>query len=371
MHFHFLRFLFVMIASLAVAGVTAQGVPVGISYQAIVRDPSGNEIVNETVTVEFAIRLGAPDGPITYEEFHATVITNQYGLFNVNIGNGVNTGNGTYSSLALVPWGSDVFFLEVRATIPGQGASEIIGVSQLLTVPYAFFANRAQTVAVESDGDTQNELIDDFSLNGTVLTITENNADYAVDLSGLIGSGGNDNDPENELITSAQISQTYELTVTEGGNNTSIDLSSVAYATWQEGVNSVFQNEHRVGIGTDSPQSGLHLEGSLSLSVATLTGGFYDFNSQTDLADKSVFVCNVSDEDVTIELPSATVCSGRIYKFRKFFSGVVTSNDVNLSAVADEYVDGQSVFGMNHIYAEYLTIISDGSNWYVIDHSKE
>jgi hypothetical protein len=348
-----------------------QGVPDAISYQAVVRDPSGNELVNEAVSITFAVRSGAPDGELVYEEFHAAVITNQYGLFQLNIGEGVNTGNGQYNGLNLIPWGMGNYFLEVSATIPGQGASEIIGVSQLLTVPFAFFANRAQTVAIESDGDTQNELIDDFSLTGTLLTITENNEDYSVDLSSIVGGGGNDNDPQNELISSSQISPDHVLTITEAGVNTSVDLQSVAYATWNEDENGVYQQQQHVGIGTATPTSRLHVEGSYSASVVTLSSGLHDMNSQTDLADNQVFICNVTDEDVNIELPPAANCEGRIYKFRKFFSGVVTSNDVNLAAFGSELVDGQTIFGMNHIYTEYLTIISDGLNWYVIEHSKE
>lgn len=371
MRLHLLSFLFIALCCMKVTGILAQNVPNGISYQAIVRDLSGNEIVNETVTIEFAIRTGTPDGSIAYEEFHGSVSTNQYGLFNLTIGTGVNTGIGTYNSLALIPWGSTAFFLEVRANIPGQGATEIIGVSELLTVPYAFFANKAQTVEVESDGDTQNELIDDFSLNGTILTITENNADYSVDLSALSGGGDNDNSPDNELITSVQLSPDHTITLTEGGSDITVDLTSVAHATWDEGTDAVYQNDHPVGIGIDSPQSRLHVGGSLSLAVSTLSGGIYDFVTDAQLADKSVFICNVTTEDVTIQLPSAVTAAGRIYKFRKFFNGAVTSNDVNLAAVDSEYIDGQTVYGMNHIYPEYLTIISDGFNWYIIDHAKE
>lgn len=367
-----IRILFCLVLSLAFGYARAQGVPEGISYQAVVRDPSGNEIVNESVSIEFAIHSSSTDGPVVYEEFHALVNTNQYGLFQVNIGNGVNTGNGLYNNLSAVPWGSADFFLEVRATIPGQGASEIIGVSQLLTVPYAFYANRAQTVAVESDGDTQNELIDDFSLDGAVLTITENNADYSVDLSGLLtGGGDNDSDPQNELIESAQVSGNNILTITEGGVNTSIDLDQVAHSTWSQSANAVYQDQMNVGIGTATPQSSLHVDGSVSFAVATLGEGLYNLTVQPDLAEKHVFICQVSDGDVNIELPSAATATGRTYKFRKYFTTPVTSNDVNLSAVDGEFVDGQLIYGMNHIYAEYLTIISDGQNWYVIEHAKE
>jgi len=363
-----LSFVFLVLCSVV---AYAQSVPDSISYQAVVRDLSGNEIANESVTIEFAIRSGNPVGPIVFEEFHSLVNTNQYGLFSVFVGNGVPTGNGLYNSLTMIPWEMNIYFLEVRATIPGQGAAQIIGVSQLLTVPYAFYAAKAGSVITESDGDTQNELIDDFYLNGSVLTITENNADYSVDLSGLAGGGDADADASNELITDVVVTPAHTLQITEASTTTNTDLSTVAYATWSESSTAVFQTTQNVGIGTEDPKSTLDVNGSVSLSVISLNEGLHDLVSNPSLASKTVFICNVTSADVSIELVSAATCPGRIYKFRKFFTGAVTSNDVNIAAANGETVDGQNIYGMNSIYAEYLTIISDGNNWFVIDHAHE
>lgn len=348
----------------------AQLSPDGISYQAVVRDAFGNELVNQTVTVEFAIRSGVPDGNIVYEEIHNLIPTNQFGLFTAIIGGGVETGNGIYSSLNLIPWENQTYFLEVRAIIPGQGNPQLIGVSQLLSVPYALFASEAASVLYESDGDTQNELIDDFSLSGSVLTITENNLDYSVDLSSLPLSSG-DPSSENELISTVAISSSHQLTIEEGANDFEVDMSGLAYATWNESTSAVYNTTQKVGVGTSNPTSTLQVNGSLAVGVATINGGDYDMNASSANADVSVLICDVTTDDVIIHLVPAASCPGRMYKFRKWFDGITTSNDVLIVGASGELVDGSDLYELSSINAEYATIISNGTAWFIIDHYHE
>ncbi len=366
MHPKVLIFFLLCIANIA---CLAQMAPDQISYQAVVRDNFGNELSDQAVTIEFAVRQGSIDGVIVFEEYHDLVQTNQYGLFSAIIGNGIPTGVGLFTTMSLIPWQTDIYFLEVRAAIPGQGSTQILGVSQMLAVPYAFYSAKAGSVLFESDGDTQNELIDGFALDGTILTITENNDDYSVDLSSL--SGGSDGDPTNELITEVALNATNQLEITEGGLTHTIDLDEAIHSAWQENASGVFNDTDKIGIGTSTPTSNLTVQGSMACGVKMLNGEYYNLASNPANEETLIFLCDVTSQDVTIGLIPASSCPGRIYKFRKMFTGVITSNDISIVATVGEYIDGLPIFEMTNIYAEYAAIVSNGVNWYVIEHSKD
>jgi hypothetical protein len=363
------RFVTTLLLFLTCLATWAQA-PASMSYQAVLRDNAGNQLVNQTVTMEFAIRAENPEGNIVFEEYHDLIPTNQFGLITTSIGTGVLTGNGIYSSLTQIPWEATSYFLEVRAVIPGEGAPLIIGVSQLLTVPYAHFATKAATVISESDGDPTNELIEDFSLSGSILSITENNVEYSVDLSTITGMD-DDNATDNEIITQTSLNSQFELEIEEGTHTTTVDLSAVAYSTWNRNSAGVYNLVDQIGVGTSAPNSTLDIGGSLGLSVTTLNGESLDLNTSNANASTVIFICDVTTQDVNIQLLSAANCPGRIYKFRKLFNGSSTSNNVNINAPIGESIDFNSTYVMSHSLAEFLTVASDGNNWFVIDHSKD
>lgn len=316
--------LFAVLLSIA---AQAQVFPPGISYQAVMRDINGEELSNTSVSVDFTIRKNTMDGQVVFEESHHLVATNQFGLFTVIIGNGVNTGTGIFNSLVEIDWGNDHYFLEVRAIIPGQGNPQVLGVSQLLAVPYAHYAAKADSVINEADGDPENELIEDISLDGLVLSIVEN------------------------------------------GQENSVDLGPVGYATWNKNVGVVYNLNEKIGIATATPQSSLSVNGSIAAKVLKISGEQFIMNSLN--ADIHVIICDVTSNNIHVNLIEASSCSGRIYKLRKFFSGANTSNNVQLTPATGEFIDGLSSFSMDHSLAEYITIVSDGIGWYLIDHSKE
>lgn len=105
-------------------GLMAQS-PQMFNYQAVVRDNAGEPLVNEDVTMEISILQGSPDGaPVVIETHQAT--TNELGLVNLHIG--------SMLPLDEVDWSAGPYFLEVKLN------GELMGVSQLLSVPYALHA---------------------------------------------------------------------------------------------------------------------------------------------------------------------------------------------------------------------------------------
>ena len=128
-----LGFLF---AYLVYAVAMAQ-TPPGFHYQAVVRDDAGQPLVNEEVNLAIDILKGSHDGMVVFSESHL-LETNAIGLVNIQVG--------SLEPMLDIAWGDDLFFVQV--SMDGQ----IMGTTQLLSVPYAL---HAQTSADSFSGDYQ------------------------------------------------------------------------------------------------------------------------------------------------------------------------------------------------------------------------
>lgn len=126
----------------------AQFTPQGFNYQSVVRDPNGNALSNQTITLLFAIRSGASNGPIAYAE-KQTVSTNEFGLVNLTIGQGGQPQLGDFAS---INWGGGAKYLTV-AIETSPGAFDDLGATQLMSVPYALYAQTAANGGQGGGGD--------------------------------------------------------------------------------------------------------------------------------------------------------------------------------------------------------------------------
>lgn len=124
--------------------------PLGIPYQAVVRDNNGQPIANSALMTRFTLHEQTPTGSISYQETHNTS-TNSQGLIALTFGEGTPT-IGTFSS---INWAQAVKFLQVETDL-GNGYTEI-GTQQLMSVPYALYSgnsnqtnNSGQTLSTDS-----------------------------------------------------------------------------------------------------------------------------------------------------------------------------------------------------------------------------
>ncbi len=125
--------VYTLVAALMLAwGVYAQA-PASIKYQGVARNSTGAPIANGTITVQFDIHSGSASGPVVWTETHTGVTTNQFGLFNINMGS-ITAGLDTVFSA-----GQE--FLEVSVDF-GTGLTSM-GTSQFLSVPYALYAQNS------------------------------------------------------------------------------------------------------------------------------------------------------------------------------------------------------------------------------------
>ncbi len=208
--------------------------PEGFKYQAVVRNAQSVIIYDQAVGIQLTIRQGSADGMAVYTETFATT-TNAYGLVDLTIGTGTST-----DDFSAIDWASGSYFIETAIDVTGGTSYAIMGVSQLMSVPYALHAKTVKMVD-DDDADPTNE-IQDISLSGTDLTITDGST---VDLSNI----GNDDDadPTNE-IQDISLSGT-NLTITDGST---VDLSDIADdGDWvvSSGTNYTNSNDGNIGIG--------------------------------------------------------------------------------------------------------------------------
>ena len=158
-------FLFLLVCSLVASAQSPQG----ISYQAVATDVQGAPLDNQAIVVRFSILEAAPTGAAVYIETHNTS-TDPYGMFNLNLGMGIHEG-GAASSLAEVNWGLAAHFLKVELDIEGDGGFVSIGTQQMMSVPYALYAEQAGNAGDDQDQDPTNEL-QTLSLSGDTLSLS-------------------------------------------------------------------------------------------------------------------------------------------------------------------------------------------------------
>ncbi len=127
------KILLVTVGILLVIGVLAQA-PASFSYQAALRNADGSIIANQPATVVIDILQGNAEGTSVFTETH-NVTTNSQGIINLAVG--------SIEDLSVVDWSANLHF--VRITFNGV----VMGVVQLLSVPYALHANTAEAVTGE------------------------------------------------------------------------------------------------------------------------------------------------------------------------------------------------------------------------------
>jgi hypothetical protein len=115
-------------------------VPLGISFQGVVRNSTNEIIDNEAIKIRFTITKGTSTGPEVFKEIHATT-TNNNGLFSLVIGNGTIE-NGALNTII---WSDGPYFLKREIDIDSDGNYEIVGDSEFWTVPYSFYASASDS----------------------------------------------------------------------------------------------------------------------------------------------------------------------------------------------------------------------------------
>jgi len=147
-----------------------------INYKALIRDNSGNPILNQAITVEFDIL--ANGNTSVYKEQHSPT-TDANGLIILNIGNGTLL-SGDFNT---IDWASTPHFLNTKIDT-GNGLTDM-GTTEFMAVPYAKHATTA-TIALNAGATRINDLIDGKTTISSSLYLGSNAG--ALDITGSSNS---------------------------------------------------------------------------------------------------------------------------------------------------------------------------------------
>ena len=134
------RILMLCVWLFAITFMRAQ-VPQAISYQAVAYDEEGNVLSNKAVSVQLEILQGSISGAVVYQEVHRAA-TSSNGVLNLRIGQG-ETAEYDFSS---IDWSQAPYFVRLSMDTQGGDAYKEVAVSQMLSVPYALYAEKAGSV---------------------------------------------------------------------------------------------------------------------------------------------------------------------------------------------------------------------------------
>jgi hypothetical protein len=159
---------------------TAVGAPKAFNYQGVVRNLNGSPIVSSVVSLRASILRNNENGIVQYQETHKTT-TSSTGLFSLQIG----TGTVAAGSLEAIEWGKDTYFIKLEFDPQGGSNFEFLGTMQLLSVPYALYAEKTNLTGekglVIQDNKITNTLVTDKGdiylnkvYNGLILKASEN-----------------------------------------------------------------------------------------------------------------------------------------------------------------------------------------------------
>jgi hypothetical protein len=154
-------------------------VPQKMSYQAVVRNASNALVINAPVGMQISILQGSATGTAVYVETQNPT-TNDNGLVSLEIGNGIVV-SGVFAS---IDWATGPYFIKTETDPAGGSNYSIVGTSQLLSVPYAMYAETSgnNTSYLPGNGIT---ISNDSIINNAPDQIVNINGTGQTNVSGL------------------------------------------------------------------------------------------------------------------------------------------------------------------------------------------
>lgn len=362
--------------------------PEAFKYQAVTRDLSGNILANQSVSFQISILQGSSSGSSVYTETHSGT-TNAFGLINLEIGNGtVVSGDFT-----IISWGSDLYFVKIEMDETGGTNYQLMGTSQLLSVPYSLNAKTADNVFSGNYNDLSNQPVipantsDLTNDNGFITNADDADADSTNELQSL--SFSNDT---LSLLNGGSVVLPYDSALWTKANDTTINYNNVTInkvnsssAEYNMRISQYINPYKALEIGRGV--NGIRFDfGTAHESITAFTTGSKQFYIGTaDSNNVNLKTLNQTRMTITgsgkvgigTTSPSATFTVAGIAHFTQYAvpafgegleigylpatGGVITSFDRDTPAWKDLYINGDNVYiGTNSGVSKQLSITSNG-----------
>lgn len=195
-----ITFTFCVVFLFSLSHYAVAQAPQGINYQGVARSTDGQPLSSKEISIRISILNGSANGDIEYDEIHE-VKTNSFGLFTLVIGQG-EPGKTLFN---FVNWTAGKKWLQVEMDENGGRNFKLMGSQQLMSVPYALYAERAGNGYQAGNG---------IAINNNMIT----------------NLGDGDKDATNELISDVSFDGDHKLRITDAGGTKEADLSSLVGA---------------------------------------------------------------------------------------------------------------------------------------------
>lgn len=231
----------ILVGALLLAGLSFAQAPQKMSYQSVVRNSSNALVANAPVGIRVSILDGSASGPAVYVETH-TVTTNANGLATLQVGNGT-VSSGTFSA---IDWSTGSYFIKTETDVTGGTNYALAGTSELLSVPYALYAENAGVAGPQgpqgvpgtdgtngADGNGIASTVDNG--DGTfTFNYTDGSSFTTSDLTGPTGATGANGNGIASTVNNGD--GTYTFNYTDGTSFTTANLTGATGATGAAGA---------------------------------------------------------------------------------------------------------------------------------------
>jgi hypothetical protein len=332
---HFTFFLTVVMVFLSVCAYAQS--PQKFNYQAVCRDNGGNILASQPVILRVSIHDLTQSGTVLFKETHS-VTTNNFGLVNIPIGGGTLI-SGNFST---IPWGTGSKFLEIELSTDAGLTYNSAGTPQLLSVPYALYANQANVAGLPGPTGPQ-------GATGPTGNAGPQGPTGTVGATGPQGPGGADGatgpqGPSGADGATGPAGPTGPLVSGTTGQTLRYDGSA-----WI--ANSVIYND---GVN-------VMINGGFGINKVTLIGAAA--TTYTATADDFFIECGNTVANLTLNLPLASTCSGKIYVIKRTAAG---NKSTIITPSSPDKIEGTLATMTLTGTLKCAFIFSDGTGWWVI-----
>lgn len=144
-----MRKIFTLVSSVLLTVSLWAQAPQNFSYQAVIRGDGNVLIVKKNVVVRLSLLQVSSSGNVVFSETHYPT-TNENGLVSIIIGEGKYE----YGSISNIDWSKGPYFIKTEIDPTGGKNYTLTTTTQLLSVPYALYAEKSGSNLPGPKGDT-------------------------------------------------------------------------------------------------------------------------------------------------------------------------------------------------------------------------